>query len=176
MRPAPKSLDSGTGTLSITQATLASLRIAINQSGASLKEPFVTPRGRPAASTSSLSVGSVWRYSSMLRMLACPSHNETFRTSPVASSVCMAQEWRLSRAQDRRHTAASHAVMSGENLPLVGKLLGHRRHQTTAGYAHLADGHLVETAENVGSLIAEAMRLHSAPPSSRPCSRRRYGR
>ena len=47
--------------------------------------------------------------------------------------------------------------MSGENLPLVGKLLGHRRHSTTAGYAHLADAHLVETAEKVGSIIAEAM-------------------
>ena len=40
--------------------------------------------------------------------------------------------------------------MSGENLPLVGKLLGHWRHRTTAGYAHLADGHLVEAAEKVG--------------------------
>ncbi len=61
------------------------------------------------------------------------------------------------RLHDLRHTAASHAVMSGENLPLVGKLLGHRRHRTTAGYAHLADGHLVEAAEKVGSIIAEAM-------------------
>ena len=47
--------------------------------------------------------------------------------------------------------------MSGENLPLVGKLLGHRRHQTTAGYAHLADGHPVEAAERVGSIIVAAM-------------------
>ena len=61
------------------------------------------------------------------------------------------------RLHDLRHTVASHAVMSGENLPQVGKLLGHRRHRTTAGYAHLADGHLVETAERVGNLIAEAM-------------------
>ncbi len=47
--------------------------------------------------------------------------------------------------------------MAGENLPLVGKLLGHRRHRTTAGSAHLADGHLVETAEKVGNIIGEAM-------------------
>ena len=47
--------------------------------------------------------------------------------------------------------------MSGENLPLVGKLLGHRRHETTVGYAHLADAHLVETAEKVGSIIEQAM-------------------
>ena len=61
------------------------------------------------------------------------------------------------RLHDLRHTAASHAVMSGENLPLVGKLLGHRQHRTTAGYAHLADGHLVEAAERVGRIIANAM-------------------
>ena len=47
--------------------------------------------------------------------------------------------------------------MSGENLPLVGRLLEHRRHGTTAGYGHLADGHLVEAAEKVGKVIAEAM-------------------
>ena len=47
--------------------------------------------------------------------------------------------------------------MSGENLPLVGKLLGHRRHRTTASYAHLADGHLVAAAEKVGEIIAKAM-------------------
>ena len=80
------------------------------------------------------------------------------------------------RLHDLRHTAASHAVMSGENLPLVGKLLGHRRHETTAGYAHLADGDLVETAEKVGSLIADAMNLQVLSPPSRPRSRRRYGR
>ena len=61
------------------------------------------------------------------------------------------------RLHDLRHTAASQAVMAGENLPLVGKILGHRRHRTTAGYAHLADAHLVEAAEKVGTLIAEAM-------------------
>ena len=61
------------------------------------------------------------------------------------------------RLHDLRHTAASQAVMAGENLPLVGKLLGHRRHRTTAGYAHLADAHLVAAAELVGSIIAAAM-------------------
>lgn len=61
------------------------------------------------------------------------------------------------RLHDLRHTMASHAVMSGENLPLIGKLLGHRRHRTTAGYAHLADDHLLEAAEKVGTLIAQAM-------------------
>ena len=58
---------------------------------------------------------------------------------------------------DLRHTPASQAIMPGENLPLVSKLLGHRRHRTTAGYAHLADAHLVEAAEKIGKKIAKAM-------------------
>ena len=66
------------------------------------------------------------------------------------------------RLHDLRHIAASQAVMSGENLPLVGKLLGHCRHETMAGYAHLADAHLVAAAEQVGSVIATAM--ESAQP------------
>ncbi len=67
------------------------------------------------------------------------------------------------RLHDLRHTAASQAVMAGENLPLVGKLLGHRRHRTTAGYAHLADAHLVEAAEKVGRLVARAMERRAEP-------------
>jgi len=51
--------------------------------------------------------------------------------------------------------------MSGEGLPLVGKLLGHRRHRTTAGYAHVADTHLVGAAETVGAVIAAAMAENS---------------
>ena len=70
------------------------------------------------------------------------------------------------RLHDLRHTAASQAVMSGENLPLVGKLLGHRRHETTAGYAHLADDHLVEAAEKVGKMIAKAMEIPSPKPQA----------
>ena len=61
------------------------------------------------------------------------------------------------RLHDLRHTAASQAIMSGEGLSPVGKLLGHRRHRTTAGYAHFADAHLVEASEKVGSIIAQAM-------------------
>ena len=72
-------------------------------------------------------------------------------------TVCADASLGRLRLHDLRHTTTSHAVMSGENLPVVGKLLGHRRHRTTTGYAHLADGHLVEAAEKVGNIIAEAM-------------------
>ena len=74
-------------------------------------------------------------------------------------AVCTDAKLGRLRLHDLRHTAASQAVMTGEYLPLVGKLLGHRRHRTTAGYAHLADEPLVEGAEKVGSTIAEAMQL-----------------
>ncbi len=62
------------------------------------------------------------------------------------------------RLHDLRHTVASQAVMSGENPPLVGKILGHRRHRTTAGYAHLSDAHLVEAAERIGCIIGQTMK------------------
>ncbi len=59
----------------------------------------------------------------------------------------------------------NHAVTSGENLSLVGRLLGHRRHRTTASYAHLADHRLVEAAQKVGSVIAEVMAVDSMDAS-----------
>ena len=72
-------------------------------------------------------------------------------------AVCTDAKLGRLRLHDLRHTMASQAVMAGENLPQVGRLLGHRRHRTTAGYAHLADGHLAEAAEKVGTIIANAM-------------------
>ena len=73
--------------------------------------------------------------------------------------------------------------MSVENLPLVGKMLGHRRHTTTANYAHLADDHLLAAADHVGTIIAEAMaagvasKCRAGRPGSgsprRPAPRRR---
>ena len=72
-------------------------------------------------------------------------------------TVCADANLGRLRLHDLRHTAASQAVMAGEGLPLVGRLLGHRRHRTTAGYAHLADSHLLDAAERVGKIIAKAM-------------------
>ena len=82
-------------------------------------------------------------------------------------AVCADAKLGRLRLHDLRHTAASQAVMSGENLPLVGKLLGHRRHRTTAGYAHLADAHLVEAAERVGTLLAQTMGYGAEPQAAR---------
>ncbi len=40
---------------------------------------------------------------------------------------------------------------------MIGKLLGHTKITTTSRYAHLDDGHVLDAAERIGNLIAEAM-------------------
>lgn len=62
------------------------------------------------------------------------------------------------RLHNLRHIAACKTVMSGENLPLTGMLLEHRRHETSTAYAYLEDEHLLEAVERVGALIEIAMR------------------
>ena len=105
----------------------------------------------------------------LIEMLPGPRKPETFLFPSLAHgkgyyrlrdcwrAVCDDAKLGRLRLHDLRHTAVSQAVMSGEHLPQVGKLLGHRRHRTTAGYAHLDDRHLVETVEEVGCIIADAM-------------------
>ena len=57
------------------------------------------------------------------------------------------------RLHDLRHTFASHAAMSKETLPMIGRLLGHANHQSTARYAHLDDEHLLDAAQQVGDTV-----------------------
>jgi integrase len=57
---------------------------------------------------------------------------------------------------DRRHTYASHAAAQSETLPMIARLLGHRRVKSTARYAHLDDRDVVRAAEVVGEAV-EAM-------------------
>ncbi len=61
------------------------------------------------------------------------------------------------RIHDLRHTFASAAVAAGQGLPMIGKLLGHTQVQTTARYAHLAADPVKAAAENVSSVIAQAV-------------------
>jgi len=74
--------------------------------------------------------------------------------------------WRMIRAEaglesmrihDLRHSFASHAAAASETLPMIGKLLGHARVDTTARYAHLDDAQLLDIAERIGALIHAAM-------------------
>ena len=62
------------------------------------------------------------------------------------------------RLHDLRHTHASHAVMNGESLHVVGRLLGHRRASTTAIYAHLDDATLGEAVERVALAVEWKLR------------------
>ena len=57
------------------------------------------------------------------------------------------------RIHDLRHSFASRALALGESLPMIGKLLGHTRMQTTARYAHLARDSIRESAVRVAASI-----------------------
>ena len=59
------------------------------------------------------------------------------------------------RLHDLRHSFASHAAARSETLPMIGKLLGHAKLQTTSRYAHLDDGHVLDAAERIGCLLAD---------------------
>ena len=59
------------------------------------------------------------------------------------------------RIHDLRHSFASGGLLVGEGLPMIGKLLGHNRVQTTARYAHLANDPVKSAANRIASRIAE---------------------
>ena len=70
--------------------------------------------------------------------------------------------WRLLRARaglpdvrlhDLRHSVASRAL--AQELPMIAKLLGHRRIESTVRYAHLARTAVHEAAERVANSLAE---------------------
>ena len=67
------------------------------------------------------------------------------------------------RLHDLRHSFASRALALGESLSMIGKLLGHRKVQTTARYAHLAqDSVKVSAARVAESLRADMARNGSS--------------
>lgn len=57
------------------------------------------------------------------------------------------------RLHDLRHTFASVAVSQGQSLPVIGALLGHSQTQTTARYAHLVDGALLDAVSQIDLAI-----------------------
>ena len=71
------------------------------------------------------------------------------------------------RLHDLRHTHASHAIMNGEILHMVGRLLGHRRTTTTNRYAHLDDEALMKAAERI-SVVLEHKLCHARLPYGCP--------
>lgn len=61
------------------------------------------------------------------------------------------------RIHDLRHSYASGALALGEDLPMIGKLLGHTQMQTTARYAHLANNPVKAAAGKVSDFIGKAV-------------------
>ena len=57
------------------------------------------------------------------------------------------------RVHDCRQSYASRALALGEGIPVISKLLGHRRFATTARYAHLAREGERRSAAMVGDSI-----------------------
>ena len=61
------------------------------------------------------------------------------------------------RLHDLRHTFASHAVLQGVPLPVVSRLLGHKRPSMTLRYAHVGDRETEAAAERIGAAIEHAL-------------------
>jgi integrase len=58
------------------------------------------------------------------------------------------------RLHDLRHTFAATGAGSNLGLPVIGKLLGHRRAETTSRYAHVAADPLKTAADAIASKLA----------------------
>lgn len=63
------------------------------------------------------------------------------------------------RIHDLRHSFASDALQLGEDLTMIGRLLGHTQVQTTARYAHLKTDPIRAAANKVADAIALALTL-----------------
>ena len=70
------------------------------------------------------------------------------------------------RIHDCRHTWASQGIMNGVGLTTVGRMLGHKKRENTAIYAHLDDSTLQDAAAQVAREIARAMDFKDMAPAS----------
>jgi len=64
------------------------------------------------------------------------------------------------RIHDLRHNFASIGAMGGLSLPIIGKLLGHKKTETTARYSHLADDPVRVGNEQIGQKISKSLKLN----------------
>ena len=68
--------------------------------------------------------------------------------------VCELAELSDTRIHDCRHSFASRALALGENLPMIGRLLGHSEPQATERYAHLDRDWVKDAAVRISESIA----------------------
>jgi len=75
------------------------------------------------------------------------------------------------RIHDLRHTFASYAVLEGYPLPMVAKLLGHKRISSTLRYMHVSECHVTEAAESMGTVITGVLtESKDVKPKKRKCT------
>ena len=58
------------------------------------------------------------------------------------------------RLHDMRHSYASMAILSGETIPTVGRLLGHEQASTTLKYAHLSHTTVRDAVEDLAVVLS----------------------
>lgn len=79
--------------------------------------------------------------------------------------VCDLAGLRDTRIHDCRHSFASRALALGENLPMIGRLLGHSELQATERYAHLDRDWVRDAAVRISeSIAADILTGYSAQP------------
>ncbi len=61
------------------------------------------------------------------------------------------------RLHDLRHSFASHAVLQGILLPVVSRLLGHKRPNMMMRYADVHERETEAAAERIGASIPQAL-------------------
>ena len=84
------------------------------------------------------------------------------RADRPASAHWLSRFWNKVRAEaelddlrlhDLRHAHASFALRQGENVLVIGRLLGHRRAETALKYTHPADAMARNAVETVGAVL-----------------------
>lgn len=77
------------------------------------------------------------------------------------------------RIHDLRHTFASYAVLEGYPIPMVSKLLGHKRLSSTLRYVHVDDAQVSRSAQRMGDVIDEVLmgKVDSEPRKRKPASK-----
>ena len=76
------------------------------------------------------------------------------RIGTVVAAAAIAFNVSAAAAKELSHSFASRALALGESLPMIGKLPGHRKVDTTARYAHLARDSVHESAARIADSIA----------------------
>ena len=96
---------------------------------------------------------------------------------PATRITNLSEQWRRVRARadledvrlhDLRHSWASRALALGESLPMIGRLLGHAKVETTARYAHLARDSVHEAAAQIAASIGADLLGDKTPGDADP--------